>query len=315
LQRLNAGTYASQASLFDQRYTYDSVGNISSLLDVKNSNQKQCFGYDVLDRLISANAGNNDSTCSGAVGNGEYADESYSYSSSTGNLTSKTGMGSYTYDATHKHAVASTSAGWAYQYDANGNMTRRDPPGTDYYDFVYNAQNQLYQAKKNGTVVATFTYDGDGRRVKSVIGSATTVFVGGHYEVSGSAVTKYYFGGSQRLAMRTSGGLTYLFGDQLGSTSVTYRLNDGQTILQLYRPWGEVRYSSGSLPTQYQYTGQYTYAADFGLYFYNARWYDSQLGRFNQADTLVPNPGDPQAWDRYAAMNNNPVVFVDPSGH
>jgi RHS repeat-associated protein len=100
----------------------------------------------------------------------------------------------------------------------------------------------------------------------------------------------------------------------LGSTSVTYRLNDGQTIRQLYRPWGEVRYSSSSLPTRYQYTGQYTHAADFGLYFYNARWYDSQLGRFNSADTLVPNAGDPQAWDRYAAMNNNPVNFVDPSG-
>jgi RHS repeat-associated protein len=128
-------------------------------------------------------------------------------------------------------------------------------------------------------------------------------------------VTKYYYAGSQRLAMRTSSGLTFLFGDHastalstgLGSTSVTYRLNDGQTIWQLYRPWGEVRYSSGSLPTQYQYTGQYTYATDFGLYFYNARWYDSQLGRFNQADSIVPNPGDPQAWDRYAAMANNPV--------
>jgi YD repeat-containing protein len=59
-----------------------------------------------------------------------------------------------------------------------GNMTRRDPPGTDYYDFVYDAEDQLTQAKKNGAVIATFTYDGDGRRVKSVIGSATTVFVG-----------------------------------------------------------------------------------------------------------------------------------------
>jgi YD repeat-containing protein len=57
-------------------------------------------------------------------------------------------------------------------------MSRRDPPGTDYYDFVYDAEDQLTQAKKNGAVIATFTYDGDGRRVKSVIGSATTVFVG-----------------------------------------------------------------------------------------------------------------------------------------
>jgi RHS repeat-associated protein len=52
-----------------------------------------------------------------------------------------------------------------------------------------------------------------------------------------------------------------------------------------------------------------------GLYYYGARWYDSSLGRFLAADTLIPNPGDPQAWDRYAAMNNNPLVFVDPTGH
>ncbi len=115
--------------------------------------------------------------------------------------------------------------------------------------------------------------------------------------------------------MRTGSGLTFLFGDQLGSTSVTYRLNDGQTILQLYRPWGEVRYSSGSLPTQYQYTGQYTYAADFGLYFYNARWYDSQISRFNEPDSLITDPGNTQTWDRYAYVNNNPLIYIDPSGN
>jgi RHS repeat-associated protein len=42
---------------------------------------------------------------------------------------------------------------------------------------------------------------------------------------------------------------------------------------------------------------------------------DSSLGRFLSADSIVPNPGDPQAWDRYAYVDNNPVKFVDPSGH
>jgi RHS repeat-associated protein len=52
-----------------------------------------------------------------------------------------------------------------------------------------------------------------------------------------------------------------------------------------------------------------------GLYDYGARWYDGSLGRFIHADTIVPNLGDSQAWDRYAAMNNNPVVNMDPTGH
>ena len=53
----------------------------------------------------------------------------------------------------------------------------------------------------------------------------------------------------------------------------------------------------------------------FGLMYYNARWYDPTLGRFAQADTLIPGAGNPLAWDRYAYVNNNPVRHNDPSGH
>lgn len=49
------------------------------------------------------------------------------------------------------------------------------------------------------------------------------------------------------------------------------------------------------------------------MYFYNARWYDSALGRFAQADTIVP--GGVQGLDRYAYVNNNAVRYTDPSGH
>ncbi|HUN24184.1 MAG TPA: RHS repeat-associated core domain-containing protein [Anaerolineales bacterium] len=48
---------------------------------------------------------------------------------------------------------------------------------------------------------------------------------------------------------------------------------------------------------------------------YNARWYDPVLGRFAQADTIVPNPVDAKAFDRYAYVYNNPVRYNDPSGH
>lgn len=39
------------------------------------------------------------------------------------------------------------------------------------------------------------------------------------------------------------------------------------------------------------------------------------LGRFAQADSIIPQPGNPVAWDRFAGMLNNPVRYVDPSGH
>ncbi len=47
--------------------------------------------------------------------------------------------------------------------------------------------------------------------------------------------------------------------------------------------------------------------------FYNARWYDPAIGRFAQADSIVP-PGV-QGYDRYAYANNNPLKYTDPSGH
>ena len=55
--------------------------------------------------------------------------ETYGYDASTGNLVSKAGV-NYTYDTTHKHAVASLSNGNGYGYDQNGNQTTRTI-GTD----------------------------------------------------------------------------------------------------------------------------------------------------------------------------------------
>ena len=42
---------------------------------------------------------------------------------------------------------------------------------------------------------------------------------------------------------------------------------------------------------------------------------DPSLGRFIQADSIVPGAGNPQAYDRYAYTLNNPLKYVDPSGH
>jgi RHS repeat-associated protein len=81
-----------------------------------------------------------------------------------------------------------------------------------------------------------------------------------------------------------------------------------------YYPWGEVRWASGTTPTDYRFTGQMQ-VASIGLYFYNARWYDSALGRFIQADTIIPNPGDPPSFDRFAYVRNDPIKYIDPSGH
>jgi RHS repeat-associated protein len=83
-------------------------------------------------------------------------------------------------------------------------------------------------------------------------------------------------------------------------------------------PWGETWEAlTDTVPitqTNFHFTGQRE-EADIGLYDYKARWYDAQLGRFVQPDTIVPEPGDPQSLNRYTYAKNNPVRFTDPTGY
>ena len=107
----------------------------------------------------------------------------------------------------------------------------------------------------------------------------------------------------------------YFFSDHLGSTNVITDPNGNVMSETLYKAWGEIRYSSGSSPTDYTYTGQRSEMDDIGLMFYNARWYSPELGRFAQADTTIPGNNNPSAWDRYSYVNNNSINFSDPTGH
>ncbi len=107
----------------------------------------------------------------------------------------------------------------------------------------------------------------------------------------------------------------YLLADHLGSTSVTTDENGAKLAELRYTAFGETRYpkTAETTPTMRRYTGQLQ--VEGGLYYYGARFYDSALGRFISADTLIPQPGSPLAWDRYAYANGNPIRYNDPSGH
>ena len=127
-------------------------------------------------------------------------------------------------------------------------------------------------------------------------------------------VTKYYAFNGQRVAMREGDVVYYLHGDHLGSTSVASSDSGVLHSRQGYYPYGEVRYVTGKLPTEFGFTGQRN-ESTIGLYDYHARFYDPFLGRFISADTIVPSPAEPQDLNRYTYVRNNPLLYVDPSGH
>ena len=137
------------------------------------------------------------------------------------------------------------------------------------------------------------------------------------FEWTGSTSTliKYFYAGAQRVAMKQGSTVYYLFGDHLGSTAITASSAGAKLGELRYKPWGESRYTWGTTYTNRHFTGQLDETTAIGLYFFNARLYDPLLARFTSADSIVPDPGNPQAWDRYAYGLNAPTRYTDPTGH
>ena len=130
--------------------------------------------------------------------------------------------------------------------------------------------------------------------------------------------TKYYQFGGRLIAMReglsSSSSVSFFATDHLGSTAVTIWASGNVRARLRYKPWGEQRYAQYTTPTGYRYTSQ-RWDSGLGLYDYNARYYDPAIGKFISADTLVPDPAAPQAFNRYAYVLGNPLRYSDPTGH
>ena len=134
-------------------------------------------------------------------------------------------------------------------------------------------------------------------------------------------VTKYYGFGGQRVAMRQAGNeVFYLFGDQVGSASLVADWHGDKISEVRYTPWGETRWTwelDGEGYTNRLYTSQLAQNRNYvgQLYDYGARFYSPVTGRFTSADSIIPQAGDPQGFNRYTYVNNSPLQYADPTGH
>jgi len=102
--------------------------------------------------------------------------------------------------------------------------------------------------------------------------------------------------------------------DHLGSSTVMTDASGYQIESTEYMPFGSERSHSGANTSDYKYTDQ-ELDAENGLYNYNARLYDPFIGRFISPDTIIQAPYNPQSLNRYSYCLNNPLIYVDPSGH
>jgi RHS repeat-associated protein len=231
-------------------------------------------------------------------------------------------LADYDYGDTGVNAGTNAAHNWdpnpgsavAISYDRSGNMTSW---GGDTLE--WDADNRLRFYDKATGADTSMVYDADGNRVARITGTTVTTYIGDLYESDGTTTTAYYpFAGetvSYRQATASSELRYYLTADHLGSTTTVVESTDlANPVDQYYYPFGQPR-TTWTINTDRAYTGQISDQDQTGLYDYNARYYHPALHRFISADTIVPDPANPQAHNRYSYVANNPTTFTDPSGH
>ncbi|AKB28468.1 hypothetical protein MSSIT_1749 [Methanosarcina siciliae T4/M] len=157
-----------------------------------------------------------------------------------------------------------------------------------------------------------YWYDASGQRIKKQNSDGEfTYYINKFYEIDNGISTSYFFRDDERVAKETSESMEWYLSDHIGSTSLMVDENGLEVERTDYFPYGQVR--SGELE-KYGFTGQEN-DADTGLMYYGARYYSPEYRVFVQPDTMLPDPYNPQALNRYSYVLNNPVKYTDPSGH
>jgi RHS repeat-associated protein len=195
-------------------------------------------------------------------------------------------------------------------YDSFGNNVS----GPNGQPLVYDVEGRV-AGTPDGSI--RYEYDGEGHRVRQVVNGVETVFV---YDGLGRLAAEY---GPPPAG---TPGLNYVTSDLLGSVRLVTSESAQLVSRHDYAPFGEeltnatrtslnVGYGGADL-FRHRFTGKER-DSETGLDYFGARYFSSQQGRFMSPDPLLnltPTIMDPQRWNRYAYVRNNPLRHVDPNG-
>jgi RHS repeat-associated protein len=331
LQPLTMSATTSSQTVFSIGYDFHlgngDNGNVFGITNYKDANRNQTFTYDGLNRVTSAQNAGTDCTAKVLQNKTEYWGNNYTYDA-WGNLLGKT----VTKCSAENLGVTADAHNWIhispndYQYDVAGNMTY---DATENANLSYDQENRITGA--NGY---TYTYDGDGNRVRKSNGntaSSGTLYwemspgVMAETDLAGTTKSEYVFFDGERVARRDgatgAGGVFYYFSDHLKTASV---ITDSAGVIKAesdYYPWGGELQFVNNDSNDYKFTGKKR-DTETGLDYFGARYYSNGLGRWVSADwsaTPIPVPyadfGDPQSLNLYQFVGGNPASKADPDGH
>jgi len=276
----------------------------------------QCYSYDVLNRL-STTEERSATNCTGtlfwkqAFIYDRFGNKNFDVANTTANVLGP--------NPTINQTSNRFDTGQNYFYDVAGNLI--GDPTTPANGINYDAENRQTQYTKMGQGSNNYYYDGDGRRVKKIDNSGTTIFV---YNVVGQLIAEYH---SDPVPPPAGGGRTsYLTSDYLGSTRVVTKSDGSLKARYDYSPFGEelgsgiggrtvgMGYSAAD-STRQKFT-QKERDNESALDYFGARYYSSAQGRFTSADPLLSSGVvvGPQSWNRYSYAFGNPLRYIDPTG-
>jgi RHS repeat-associated protein len=207
----------------------------------------------------------------------------------------------------------------SYSYDANGRMTSASQTGLS-ESSTYDAAGQRVQTSvtTGSTTYRTMVYDIFGQDVADYSGISGTTLESENIYRGGQLLARYNAGTSS---------LTYILTDVQGSARTVMNNSGGSSSVVArhdYLPFGEEIASGIGLRTSGQGygasdTNRQRYALTerddaVGLDHTWFRKYENLSGRWTGPDALGGDIGDPQSFNRYAYVINDPVNFIDPSG-
>ncbi|NLW48477.1 MAG: hypothetical protein GXY86_14235, partial [Firmicutes bacterium] len=260
----------------------------------------------------------------------ESRQEQYVYDA-VGNRTTETITQRYPvskqYDYYSNSSRLKSNEKYSFEYDDNGNLVKKTAAdGSVTWEYRYDLLNRLVKVTKNSIDVASYLYDESGLRLKKQ-GKDKAVYyvfdiVGNVlYEQENRDYLEYVYVLGKHFA-RIDGNLDNLeektkyfyHTDHLGSTVLVTDAAGQQVWSAEYTPFGKQVSKEGELDGAAKFTGK-DLDEDIGLYYFNARWMDSETGRFISEDTAPVDPNDPRTLNFYMYCWNNPINYIDPTGN
>lgn len=304
-------------SIFNMEYTRDDAGNVASREDVL-THQKELFSYDDLNRLTRVEYYLNDTHVSSS-------DLELTYGGD-GNITSKTNVGQI---INYGELTAGPHALTSVEEPAD---TYVPPPQVITYTDFKKVTRIVDTIAQDTTLSLKIKYGLSDQRIKSILKENDNVkrvkYFSSQFEIDSTedGVKKYsYISSPTGLAavfvQQGSGNDTmyYVIQDHLGNISAV--INEVTDSIQYfsYSAWGQPRNPGdwtenfeAELFTDRGFTG-HEHLLEFNLINMNGRVYDPVVGRFLSPDPFIAHI-NPNGFNRYSYVSNNPLRFTDPTG-